>query len=128
VDRRHAQLGLDPGTASYRLNKMLLFDYAIKAGHNVCYRCGEKIVELRQFSIEHKIPWLDSINPAVLFFDLNNIAYSHLSCNSKAARKTNRKYATADEFKTYERIRVRDKARRSYTPERRRSKYLKTGW
>ena len=27
------------------------------------------------------MPWLDSINPKESFFDINNIAFSHLSCN-----------------------------------------------
>jgi hypothetical protein len=42
----------------------------------------------KELSIEHKIPWLDSEDPKDLFFNLNNIAFSHLTCNVKAARQT----------------------------------------
>ena len=37
-----------------------------------------------EFSVEHKIPWLDSDDPIGLFFSLDNIAFSHHSCNSGA--------------------------------------------
>lgn len=38
------------------------------------------------FSIEHKIPWLDSEDPTGLFFNLDNISFSHKSCNYEAKR------------------------------------------
>lgn len=44
-----------------------------------CFKCGKKITDIAEFSIEHKIPWLG--NNSSLFWDLNNIAFSHLSCN-----------------------------------------------
>jgi len=42
----------------------------------------------KELSIEHITPYLDSDDPKKLFFDLNNIAFSHLKCNSGAARQT----------------------------------------
>lgn len=42
--------------------------------------------------IEHKIPWLDSDKPKELFFDLENIGFSHLSCNIKARRQRSVKH------------------------------------
>jgi len=79
-EKRKKQLGMDYGTASGRLRKMLMFNFAVDAGHK-CYRCGEDL-KLTDFSVEHKVPWLNSESPVKLFFDINNIAYSHQSCNS----------------------------------------------
>lgn len=76
------------GTATARLKKNLLFTLIIQLGFNYCYQCGFEIDDEDTLSIEHKIPWLDSDNPIELFFDLNNIAFSHNTCNGKAARQT----------------------------------------
>lgn len=85
--KKNDQLGMPVGTASNRLRKMIIFDYAQKCGHDKCFQCGEKIDNIDNFSIEHKVPYLDSEDPTFLFFDLNNIGFSHLSCNSSASRK-----------------------------------------
>src|SRR5689334_22132550 len=85
------QLGMPIGTASARLRKMILFDIPVKSCKLVCYQCGEHIWDIDDLSIEHKIPWLDSESPIKLFFDLDNIAYSHLSCNVSAARQNKEK-------------------------------------
>ena len=92
MDKKKEQLGMNPGTAAHRLRKNLLFEYVRKCGENVCYQCGKKIENIDNFSIEHKIPWLDSKDPIGLFFDVNNIAFSHLACNSGSARRPNKKY------------------------------------
>ena len=84
--KKQERLGMNPGTASSILKKSLLFSMAIKLGDDVCYRCGKKIITIEEFSIEHKISWLNSDNPKELFFDLDNIAFSHLSCNLKAKK------------------------------------------
>ena len=73
-------LGIPFGTATSKLRKMILFDLVQKSGLDVCYRCNGRIESLGEFSIEHKQPWLGiDVN---LFWDLNNIAFSHLGCNS----------------------------------------------
>lgn len=85
-EKKNQQLGMSYGKASHQLRKFILFDLLCSLNKNVCYQCGKKILHVNQLSIEHKIPWLDSQNPVELFFDLNNIAFSHLSCNSQASR------------------------------------------
>lgn len=79
MQEKHKQLGMNPSTASGRLLKDLLFKYAVASGEK-CFRCNEELTR-ETFSIEHKIPWLHSENPVELFFDLDNIAFSHLLCN-----------------------------------------------
>lgn len=92
---------------------------------------GEKI-QRNNLSIEHKIPWLNSENPQGLFFDLQNIAFSHLSCNVGAARRAK---ASCGSSSAYRRgCRCNDctmaKAtaqRDTYTTEKRRERYFRTG-
>lgn len=84
-ERKSQQLGMPIGTAQNRLRKLVLFMLLAKYGDNVCYQCGQTILSADALSIEHKVPWLDK-DPA-LFWDLDNIAFSHLSCNIGAARR-----------------------------------------
>lgn len=88
MDKKQIQLGMNPSTANGRLVKDLLFNFVTQAGH-VCFRCSEPMTR-ETFSIEHTTPWLDSEDPIGLFFDMKNIAYSHLSCNIGARRTTSR--------------------------------------
>ena len=77
--RKSDFLGQPLGTASHRLRKMIMFSMAQRLGEDACFKCGEKIESLEEFTIEHKQPWLhESID---LFFDLSNIAFSHTRCN-----------------------------------------------
>tara|TARA_B100001245_G_C22891839_1_gene429659 strand:- start:3040 stop:3405 length:366 start_codon:yes stop_codon:yes gene_type:complete len=99
MNTKQAQLGMNPSTAQGRLLKNLLFDFAIKAGHK-CYRCGGELTR-ETFSIEHIIPWLNSDDPVELFFSIDNIAYSHLLCNIKDARKSKRTYPKKHNLATY---------------------------
>ena len=89
--KKAEQLGMPIGTASNRLRKSIIFNLLKEAGKNFCHQCGGEIESVEELSIEHKTPWLDSENPVELFFDLDNIAFSHLSCNSGAARQTKEK-------------------------------------
>ena len=61
------------------------------------------------------------------FFDLNNIAFSHLKCNIADRRKPNKKYFTDDELKEANQSRWRNSKRRNYSSEVRRAKYIRTG-
>lgn len=72
-------LGMNHSTASHRLRKQLLFKYVQKCDDDVCFKCKEKIKDIESLSIEHKERWLDV--SADLFWDLDNIAFSHLKCN-----------------------------------------------
>ncbi len=87
---KYRQLGMPSGTASNRLRKTILFHLIKLQGLDSCYQCGKTIASEKQLSIEHKIPWLDSKDPVGLFFDIDNIAFSHLTCNIGSARKINK--------------------------------------
>ena len=78
------QLGMSYSTARYRLRNELLFCALKKLGENVCYRCGKPLESTNDIAIDHKKPWLD-IDPD-LFWDLDNIAFSHIVCNSRNKR------------------------------------------
>jgi hypothetical protein len=79
--KKKQQLGMHGGTAASRLRKMLLFSLVQATNRDTCYRCGNTINNADELSIDHKTPWLDTENPYELFFDLNNIAFSHKMCN-----------------------------------------------
>ncbi len=85
------QLGMPYGTACARLRKTILFDLVKKLNLNMCYRCKLQIATESDLSIEHKTSWYNSSNPHELFFDLNNISFSHLLCNTVAAHKGKRR-------------------------------------
>lgn len=85
-EKKNHQLGESHGTACNKLRKRIMFSMIQKCGMDTCHQCGEKIESVDKLSIEHKIPWLDSDDPPAVFYDLDNIAFSHLSCNCKASR------------------------------------------
>ena len=91
---KNAALGMSHGTAANRLRKMILFSLVCELKRNVCYQCNKEIISVGDLSIEHKEPWLQADNPVTSFFDLDNIAFSHLSCNIAAARHPPWKYST----------------------------------
>lgn len=125
--KKAEQLGMSPGTAAGRLRKNIMFHLLVKLGENRCHQCGDEIEELRQLSIEHKVPWLDSEEPVRLFFDLDNVAFSHLSCNAGTARQPNKKYDTRSEQIAAKRKRYRQKKGPEHMKRIRRAKYERTG-
>lgn len=125
-EEKKRQLGMDPGTASNRLVKDLLWNFIVLSQSNFCYRCGAEMCR-DTFSVEHKEPWLHSQDPVGIFFDLDNIAFSHLSCNVSASRRLNKIYANEQE-----RRKAKDKRRywgmdKELRKKKRREKYLRTG-
>ncbi len=72
-------LGMPQGTASNRLRKMLLFRQLKKHNENICVRCEKEIEIVDELSVEHIKPW-EGIS-AELFWDLDNVAFSHMKCN-----------------------------------------------
>jgi hypothetical protein len=44
-----------------------------------CFKCGNRIEIVDDLSIEHKVPWEGT--DVKLFWDIDNIAFSHLACN-----------------------------------------------
>ena len=85
--KKEEKLGMKLGTASNRLKKTLLYTLADKCGLLNCYRCGKRIESAKSLSIEHKESWFLSDNPVEKFFDLENIAFSHLKCNSSSVKR-----------------------------------------
>jgi len=77
--RKSAFLGMSYGTAKNQLRKLLLFDMVSRAGMDRCYSCGFLIENARTLSVEHIKPWLGKNRS--LFWDLDNISFSYLSCN-----------------------------------------------
>jgi len=128
--KKAAALGMSYGAAANRLRKMILFSLVCRLKLNVCYQCDSEILSVNDISIEHKNPWIQADNPVESFFDLNNIAFSHLSCNIGAASKPNKKYFTEEE-KHRGQIRRNKKRWQSLGKEEqqkiRREQYLRTG-
>ncbi len=88
ADNKKAKLlGKSFGASSGQLRKALLFKFAGQLGLTDCYRCGIEIDDIAEFSIEHKEPWGSAKNPVEAFFDLDNIAFSHLKCNYGAVNR-----------------------------------------
>lgn len=86
--KKTQQLGEHHSTAQAKLKKLIMFNFLEKLGKDKCYRC-DKLMTVENYSIDHKIPWLDSENPVQLFFDIKNIEFSHFICNIKEARHEN---------------------------------------
>ncbi len=92
-------LGMPFGTAQSRLRKMMLFDLLKRHNENICYRCGREIESIDELSLEHKKAWLNV--SLELFWDLGNLAFSHLHCNSgeRIARQRNLVHGTPTGYK-----------------------------
>jgi hypothetical protein len=82
--KKLAQLGVPIGTATHRLRKLLLFYLACELDLNHCHRCRQTIESPDDLGIDHKEPWLDA--SVERFWDLDNVAFSHKLCNTKARR------------------------------------------
>jgi hypothetical protein len=55
---------------------------------DTCFRCGEIINNIEEFTIDHKESWLLSEDPATPFYSMENIAFSHVRCNYEAGTET----------------------------------------
>lgn len=122
---KQKQLGMNPSTAAHRLRVDLLFSFATKLGYK-CFHCGKELVR-DGFSIEHKSPWLHATDPKEMFFDLENIGFSHLSCNSSNKRHPTQKYFSDEERKAAAAIKMREWKRKNYDPTKRAEKYARAG-
>src|SRR5437763_682257 len=78
--KKAEQLGMSISAASYRLKKLILFDLVRQLDKDRCFHCGKPIEDVERFSIEHKVGWL--YRDASLFWDLTNVTFSHLRCNT----------------------------------------------
>jgi hypothetical protein len=73
------------GTAGHRLRKLIMFHLFMKLGDNICFKCGKHIEMISELSIEHIQSW--QLNGPELFWDIDNIAFSHLKCNRQSVSK-----------------------------------------
>ena len=83
-EKKTKQLGMHYSTAQHRLRKRILFMLIQRLKLDSCFQCKNLIVDVDDLSIDHKKPWLDE--DTRLFWDMGNIAFSHIICNSTAAR------------------------------------------
>jgi hypothetical protein len=84
-DEIEKQLGMKESMAQARLKKRIMFWLAQRLGEDNCYKCKKKIERAEDLSIEHKVEWLH--RSPELFWDLNNIAFSHIPCNRPRSLK-----------------------------------------
>lgn len=68
------------------VNEIIRRYFQDKEGEIYCHRCGEEVTG--EFHMDHIIPWINSPEPKLLYFDLNNIAPSHPGCNSAVSRSS----------------------------------------
>lgn len=125
-DKKAKQLGMNPSTASGRLVKDILWDLIVKTDQHFCCKCQKEMTR-QTFSIEHLVPWLDSENPLSLYFDLENISFSHLSCNVADNRGGPKRKIYENERERVLARQARRKGNRKYDPEKRRQQYLTKG-
>ena len=85
IDKKNEQLGMSYGKACHRLRKLITFSLIQKLDLDDCFRCGNKIETAEDLSNDHKVDWLD-VDPS-LFWDVDNIVFSHLRCNCMYRRK-----------------------------------------
>lgn len=132
-EKKKLQLGMNPSTAYGRLVKDIIWNFVEKTGYSDCCKCGLPMTR-DTFSIEHVVPWLDSENPIALYFDLNNIDFSHMKCNRADARprQSNLSHGTRNKYKQGCRCEPCKEAysiwnTEKYCPDRRQAQYLRTG-
>lgn len=93
-DNKADMLGMPIGTASGRLRKGLMLSLLRKLGDDKCFRCGCAIESAEELSIDHKLPWLNV--SADLFWDVENVAFSHRACNKTDRPKYPKKHVGLD--------------------------------
>lgn len=81
-------LKMSHGTAGNKLRKSIIFWLAGLSKLLTCFRCHQQIENVDEFSIEHKVSWQRSDDPQNTYFDIKNIAFSHLKCNTRQRQNT----------------------------------------
>lgn len=120
------QLGMSYSSARHRLLKDVLFKLIVDSGLDTCYRCGKKISR-DELSIDHKVDWLNSGKAEELFFDIENIAFSHFSCNTAASCEKKKLNLSPEERRKRKTQQALLSKKRNYDPVKRREQYLKHG-
>lgn len=129
-DRKAQLLGMNFVTARNRLDRDLLFAFAKKLGHK-CHRCGKDLTR-DTFSVDHIENWSMSDDPVKAFFDIDNVAFSHMWCNTK--ERTERSIKKDHGLHMYDRHGCRCSVCKNaksesfvYDKEKRRDKYVRLG-
>jgi len=99
--RKTKLLGEPFGTASGKLRKAILFSLLQETKKDICYRCNKKIDIIEELSIEHMESWELAKDPIKAFYDLKNISFSHLHCNSGAAKRKEPSHGTHNMYTTH---------------------------
>ena len=128
-------LGINISTATSSLRKQIMYSMAKELNRDICYQCNKRIETLKQFSIEHKVPWRKSGKEKELFFSMDNIAFSHNSCNIRAGRKTRPKpkcgsvsqYSYGCRCKLCKTAKSKYDGKRIYNSEKRAESYKRLG-
>jgi hypothetical protein len=81
-------LGMPVPTATAKLKKNLMYHLADKLNMLNCLKCKQHIESSEELSIDHIKPW--RLVSAELFWDLENLAFSHLKCNVRDRRITSK--------------------------------------
>lgn len=129
MNKKSQQLGMNASTANHRLVKDILWSLILETKKNKCCKCHEQMTR-ENFSIEHLVPWLDSEDPLGLYFDLDNIGFSHLKCNISSARKVKSECGTFSKYTSGCRCRLCKDAntansKKHYSSEKRRERYIR---
>jgi 5-methylcytosine-specific restriction endonuclease McrA len=77
------RLGMSHGKANHLLMRSIIFSLVVRSDRDRCYRCGHVILRPELLSIDHVEPWRHG-DSTDLFWNLENIAFSHQVCNSGA--------------------------------------------
>ena len=107
--------------ASRVLMKDLVYHFYKKHGGGKCYRCGKKL-KRDDFTIDHIEPWRNKVNAKELFFNINNISFSHISCNTLAKEPKPLKHGLDKTYRKGCRCNLCKKAHALYRKERRNKK------
>jgi hypothetical protein len=75
--QRAALLGMPYGTAEKHLRKAMLHSLAQQCGKNLCRWCQTEISSPDDLAVVHVQDWSDDADK---YWDLNNVAFSHVSC------------------------------------------------
>ena len=104
-EQKYQTLGMPYGTAAHKLRKKII--YALISGTLLavpyCYKCAGRIHSEEDMTIEHIKPWEGRENGATLFWDIENIAFSHRWCNRPHVAVLNPKPMVHGSHNTYDR-------------------------
>lgn len=73
------QLGMPVSTAERKLRKSIVYEFSKQLGKNICVECSLPISDPEDFAVVHVEEW----ETASDFFNLKNVAFSHVSCKAR---------------------------------------------